>query len=681
MKYLPFALTPLALLMSASTLAETVLPEIIVSASRTHERPSAQASYVVGREQIERSTATTLPDLLRQVPGVQIRSLFGGSGSATTVDLGGFGATAGQNTLILIDGQRQNDIDLSATDIGSLSLDNIERIEVLPGSGGVLYGAGAVGGAINIVTRNLPGNATSLKLTAGSFDTREARLLHHYTGKQGSKAQLFLNHLDSEGYRDNNQVRRIEAGAKLARRLSSDNEIYASLLASRQDTGLPGARRVTPVSSQLRDDPRGATSETDYVDTTRAQALVGWRAQLSPRNTLVLEGGHRQKEQQALVSSYVDTDLGTTFLSPRLENRHRLGRIDGQLTVGLDLARSDYDSDRKAGESAGTIHKLDVGSRSRSIYAHETLAWQQSKLTFGARQSRDRLKARDHYNASADPGSALDPCLPDFSNFPCFSPDGQAAPYDATLKGEQYEVAFSQQLNDATEVGIGFARSLRLPTVDELFEGFGPDFRAFSPLQPQTGRNVNAYVSHVIGNATLRLDTYQNRLRNEIRFNPSTFSNENLDPTLRRGINVSVSAPLGSRTHVDASAGYQSARFDGGANNGNEIPLVARRVGQVSLSHDLDARWQLGLSGQYTGSRRFDNDESNDFGQRIPSIIRSDARVSYRQKDWVLTATVQNLTNERDHVDYGVRSVFSPGVYNAYPLPGRNVVLSAQYSF
>mgnify|MGYP006148980431 CR=1 FL=1 len=109
------------------------------------------------------------------------------------------------------------------------------------------------------------------------------------------------------------------------------------------ETGLPGARRVTPVSSQLRDDPRGATSETDYVDTTRAQALVGWRAQLSPRNTLVLEGGHRQKEQQALVSSYVDTDLGTTFLSPRLENRHRLGRIDahGHEALGRGADRLD----------------------------------------------------------------------------------------------------------------------------------------------------------------------------------------------------------------------------------------------------------------------------------------------------------------------------------------------------
>lgn len=687
MKNLPFYLASLPLLAGQSVLADSsvttasTLPEIIVSASRTYQRPTAQATLVIEREQIERSTATNLPDLLRQVPGLQVRQLFGVGASEATVDLGAFGPNAGQNTLILIDGQRQNDIDLSAADIGSLSLDNIERIEVLPGSGGVLYGAGAVGGTINIVTRNLARNTTSVKLAGGSFSTSEARLLHHFAGQQGSKGQLFVNHLDSAGYRDNNQIRRIEAGAKLSQSLASGNTVYGSLLASRQDSGLPGARRVTPVSSELKDDPRGASSLTDYADTERAQALAGWRLSLSPASTLVLEGGHRQKQQKALVFSFVDSELGTTFLSPRLENRHQLGKVNGNLTAGLDLGYSDYNSDRKAAESAGTIHRLDVSSRSQSIYAYENLAWQRSQLTLGARQTRDRLKARDRYNAAADPGSVLDECLPDFSNFPCFSPDGQAAPYNETLKGELYEIAFSQKLGAATEAGIGFARSQRLATVDELFEGFGPDFRAFSPLKPQTGRNVTVHVSHVIGATTLRLDAFQNRLRNEIYFNAGSFSNENLDPTRRRGITASVSTRLGSRTQVDGSAGYQSAQFTAGSNDGNDVPLVARRVGQISIAHDLDAHWQLGLSSQYTGARRFDNDDSNDFGQRIPSMIRSDARISYRQKAWTVTATVLNLSDERDHVDYAVRSVFNPGVYNAYPLPDRHFVIGAEYRF
>lgn len=687
MKHLLLLLTPVALLGSftATAASSPELEDIIVTASRTYEKPSAQATYIVDRKQIEASSARTLTDLFRQIPGIQVRSLFGSNSSEATIDIGGFGANSGQNTLILIDGQRQNDIDLSATDIGSISLENIERIEVLPGSGGVLYGAGAVGGTVNIVTRNKERNETSVKATFGSQKTRQIQLKHDFV-KSATSGQLFFNQSESDGYRDNNEVSRLEAGAKLSYALNSSHNVYTSLLANQQDSGLPGARRVerpgasaTP-KNELKDNPRGAQSLTDYADTKRLQALLGWKWDLTDSLSLITEGGYRLKQQKALVTSYVDTDLHTYFANPRLESKHQLGAVSGQMTVGADISRSDYNSNRQASEQAAPIHALDVRANSQSFYAHENLFYKKTKLTVGARQSNSHLNAKDVYTATNDPGSSQDPCLPDFSNFPCFSADGQAAPMQQTLRGELYEVALSHQITESLDAGVGFAKSLRLPTVDDIFQGFGPSFRAFTALKAQTGKNVTAFVGRKFTQGDVRLDVYNNRLTNEIAFNSASFANENLDPTEHRGVTVSGFIQATDSTTVNASLGYTRARFRSGANAGNDIPLVAKRNGSVGINHNLTPEVTIAISSIYTGKRRFDNDASNSFGEKIPSYIRHDAKIMYERHRYTLTAAVQNLANTRDHVDYAVRSG-TPGIFNAYPLPGREVYLSGEYRF
>ena len=139
------------------------------------------ASTVITAEEIAHSPQQTLPEIIAQVPGVQLQSFFGGvNGAKTSVDIRGFGAFATANTLILVNGRRLNDIDMAGVDLSTIPRDSIERIEITRGnSGAVLYGDNAVGGVINIVLKNGVGGppvAMRAEAGVGSFNQRLANL-------------------------------------------------------------------------------------------------------------------------------------------------------------------------------------------------------------------------------------------------------------------------------------------------------------------------------------------------------------------------------------------------------------------------------------------------------------------------------------------------------------------------
>jgi iron complex outermembrane receptor protein len=124
------------------------IPSVIVSAARTEQSTlTTPASItVITRKQIENSGARHVVDVLRAQGGVRISDLFG-DGSRASVGMRGFSTTAGSNTLVLVDGRRLNNIDISSPDLNSVSLKDVERIEIVQGSGGVLFGDGEAVGA------------------------------------------------------------------------------------------------------------------------------------------------------------------------------------------------------------------------------------------------------------------------------------------------------------------------------------------------------------------------------------------------------------------------------------------------------------------------------------------------------------------------------------------------------
>lgn len=173
-------------------------PPVIVSATRTAQIADEALApvIVITRDEIERTQAKDVADLLRFHAGLDI-GRNGGPGQPTSLFLRG---TDSNHTLVLIDGVRMNPGTIGGAAINNLNPALIERIEIVKGPRSALYGSDAIGGVINIITRDAPeGGRLEATVGAGSFGTRELAGAASY---RDSDRRLGVDaaRLDSDGY-------------------------------------------------------------------------------------------------------------------------------------------------------------------------------------------------------------------------------------------------------------------------------------------------------------------------------------------------------------------------------------------------------------------------------------------------------------------------------------------------
>jgi iron complex outermembrane receptor protein len=174
-----------------SGLAEASLEQLLdiqvttVSKKEQKLARTAAAVFVLGAEEIRRSGALTLPDLLRLVPGVQVAQI---DANAWAIAIRGFNSRYSNKVLVLVDGRAVYNAAFSGVywDQVDLPLEDIERIEVIRGPGATVWGANAVNGVINVITR--PAKATLGGLATATLGSGpEAQGLLRYGGQAGTR--------------------------------------------------------------------------------------------------------------------------------------------------------------------------------------------------------------------------------------------------------------------------------------------------------------------------------------------------------------------------------------------------------------------------------------------------------------------------------------------------------------
>ena len=254
--------------------------EVVVTASKYEEKLSETATSmeVIDQEEIQQKNAKNAADLLRDAASVQIND-NGGVASTKTISIRG---SSSKQVLILIDGQLMNDSQGGNFDFSQIPIEQIERIEILKGSASALYGANALGGVVNIITRAASEEKmTRIKIGYGYFDTKKYNLMHSgSTGKLGYS--LILTKKESDGYRDNSNLDQENIFTKLNYDIDNHSNLVLSIQDNNSDKGIPGPITYKTPNAKQEDESTNInlkfnrnTEDTDfqlatyYNDSTR----------------------------------------------------------------------------------------------------------------------------------------------------------------------------------------------------------------------------------------------------------------------------------------------------------------------------------------------------------------------------------------------------------------------------
>jgi iron complex outermembrane recepter protein len=157
------------------------------------------AVYVITKEDIAQSSATSIPELLRVVPGLQVAQI---DASFWAVTARGFNSEYASKLLVLVDGRTVYSEIYSAAhwDQVDLPLEQIERIEVIRGPGAAVWGTNAVNGVVNIISKKIP--AQRGNLVSGHVSRIDDAGTVGYSGPLGSRAHYggYVRYIDREPF-------------------------------------------------------------------------------------------------------------------------------------------------------------------------------------------------------------------------------------------------------------------------------------------------------------------------------------------------------------------------------------------------------------------------------------------------------------------------------------------------
>ena len=654
-----FALKPLALAcaLSLSVLAanaraqEATVPSIVITGARFPAQAAAApvGATVITAEDIRRAGSTDVNAAIRKIGGVYGRQSLDSSPDFG-LDLRGFGSNSAQNVVILVDGVRLNENELANAVLSSIPIDTVERIEIQRGGSSVLYGEGATGGVINIITRRSGklGTHGSLFAEGGRFDAHDLRAsLTHGAGPLSF--DLALSDRGTDNYRKNSQFDQTTAsgGAQFAWNTGRAGLRFER---SRQDARFPGSLK----EAEFLADPRQTLTPDDFgtLDTDRASAFVEHRigglelaAELSQREREVA-ATYFYMSNDVKFASRTRYDSRQTQFSPRLRHSAAFGAQRNELVAGVDLVR--WKRQTTSDFSLG-----DAEQDSKAVYLRNEVLWNaphNARLAIGGRHERF---TKDY----SDP-----------LGFPPVVNEHRSQSINAwSLEGSIDPVA-------GVTVFARAGRSYRIANVDENSLRAGPEV-----LAPQTSRDLELGVTAGGPARQLSARVFRHRLENEIFYDPTLNggwgANANLDPTRRQGAEVDAQLALDAAWRFTAKLQHVQAEFTGGPNAGLDMVLVPKNIVTARLAWVPGSAHSADFGAQWVDRQRYGSDFSNTCDARIPSYTTLDARYAYRAGNWELGVTALNLADRQYYSNaFGCRS-------GIYPSDGRQLKLSLRVDF
>ena len=633
---------------------DVALEKIVITPVRYAQETQKIASSMslITQQEIKDLNAQTVPDILRLQTGLVVRDYYG-NGTKASVDLRGFGETAGSNTLILVDGRRINEIDLSGVDWTQIPLDRVERIEIVRGANSVLYGDNAVGGVINVITKTGKGKPHfEFESTFGSYDMNKQKL--SISGSQKNLSYFFnLSRSSTDGYRKNSDYKDNDFYSKFIYDLSDDISLSLSSGFHDSDYGLPGSLRESQLATSSRRDSMymdDNAGEEDYY------ILTDSRIKFLDNNEFALPISFRKR----YMNTYWGTGgwgvnrsgIDTIGICPKLILNTNIFKRPNITNFGLDFYK--VDSTLRDYSLAGAkTGDSDVDKKSLGVYLQNDFSIFDN-LIFNTGYRYEKVRYDFDYLDFTGMYTNVD----DLTKF----------------KEQVFKTGLVYGYKDNCSVFLNIAKSYRLPVTEEFmrYNFFAWPFGRYinKSLVPQRALNYEIGFTNVFDSKLeTSLTGFLMKLKNELYFNPVTFNNENYDKTEHRGLEMGWKLNMLENLSLFGNYTFTEAILDRGMYNNNQIPAVPRHKATFGLNWKITSRLHLNGVLSYIGERYFISDQAHNY-PKMDDFATADIKISYNFSAAEAFIGINNIFNDM-YSEYGVIStIFNERGY--YPSPGRN---------
>jgi len=520
------------------------LDEIVVTGTRMPQSLNKTIAdvTVLNEQEIRKSGAADVSTLLRSVAGIEVVQ-NGGLGASSSIFMRG---TESKQVLVLLDGVRINSATVGATAIEHLMLDSIARIEIVRGNVSSLYGSEAIGGVIQLFTKQGQG-APAFNINAGAGSHGTQRLSAGFAGevhdtsfsvnaaKVKTDGVSALNpqlapkaNPGKNGY-DNNTL-----AAQIQHVINTDHLLSASLFSTRGNISLDSAFGLP-------------TDLYNIVENIDKLSLVSDD-----------QFGAMWHSQVRLAQGTDDSRYYTNAVATS-----RYQTVNNQLVWQNNLKIAAGQQLNLAVEHLGQAVTSTVLFAQNSRNVNSLLGGYTGE--FGAHQIQLNLR-QDRYS---DFGTA-----------------------NTGLLG--YGVAFA----DGWRATASVSNAFKAPTFNDMYWPLAFGYQGNPNLKPERSQNNEVGLHYAANGQRFDAVYFDNRITDLIALNAAFTTVTNINQARIDGEELSYAGEFGAN-HLKASATFQNPR---NAATGQLLPRRAREFASVAASHDFDA-WNLAAEVRYSGAR------------------------------------------------------------------------------
>lgn len=599
----------LSVVSSYTLFAETLeTKKIIVPGDQyiAEEIASASSKEIYTAKDISRSGSSSLFNFLSQHTSINILPSYGNK-SAPLIDIRGYGIESGyQNVVVTVDGERINNIDMSAQIIGSIPLSSIANIEIIRGSGSIRYGDGAMGGVINITTSDYIEN--SIQTSFGSDGLNNNNINIGYKGEKfsiGLSASDDSNDGQSKVDTQGNKAESTNQYNKLKINIDPTSDLNIKLVSSNVRSNLFYVGALTKAEFDTDPSQNSGNKYTNY-DYNIDRNSIGLNYKINPLLNLKMSYFQENRSNHfipsyssAIIVYDYDTEgfnLTLPFVGEKLT-----------VTPGLELLN---------GQRKDSVGKL---MKDNKAYYVETELQVNTKTIISAGARHEQVDYK--YNGSS------------------------ALTTDESLNA--YDIGVNYAISDQLSVFSNYNQAFQAPDVDRFFVGVypAPSFilsgRAFNGfIDPAKSNTLNIGFTHRMKQNSLSLTSYYSKVEDEIFYNPNSFVNENIDNSKKYGLELQNTMQLNDKLSANLTYNYVKAEIGSnaqGLTDGNDMPGVPRQMALVNINYQFTTNGYVNLSHAWKEKTYIFSDFSNSSSQKQPQYNSTDLSFNYAVNNFKMT--------------------------------------------